>query len=289
MNARGLVPPAVQPLARAIYLGAARPTARWRMQPSFVVIGGQRCGTTTIFKTLAAHPQVVRPPVDKGTDYYTLHYAKGPSWYRSRFPLAGAAAWRRTRHGGPVAFEACTYYMFHPLAVERLARDLPDVKLVAMLRNPVERAFSAYKHEFARGFETEPDFRRALELEDERLAGELERLADPRYESFAHRHHSYRRRGQFAEQLRRVFEHFPREQVHIMDSEAFFADPAKQFQALVEFLDLTPWQPPTFVQYNARPSASMPADARAYLTEHYRPWDDELADLLGRQPAWRSL
>jgi hypothetical protein len=286
MDARKYVPPAAQPLARTAFRAVARPTARWRMQPSFVVIGGQRCGTTTMFQALAGHPQVVRTPVDKGTDYYTLHYAMGEGWYRSRFPLARLAAWRTAGHGPPVAFEACTYYMFHPYAVERLARDLPGVKLVAMLRDPVERAYSAYKHELARGYETVPDFRRALELEDVRLRGELGRLADPHYDSFAHRHYAYRHRSQYAEQLRRVYAHYPAEQVHVMESEAFFAEPAKEFRALVDFLELEAWEPDRFDQLNARPSAGMPEDARAFLTEHFRAHDADLAELLGRRPAW---
>ena len=90
-----------------------------------------------------------------------------------------------------------------------MAHHLPDVKILAMLRDPVERAFSAYKHELARGFETEP-FDKALELEDERLEGEVERmLADSDYQSFSHRHHAYLRRGHYAEQLNRLRSSFP--------------------------------------------------------------------------------
>ena len=92
--------------------------------------------------------------------------------------------------------------MYHPLAAGRIGRDLPGVKVLVLLRDPVERAYSAYKHEFARGFETET-FERALELEDARVQPELERMiADPTYQSDSYRHHSYRRRGQYAEQLR---------------------------------------------------------------------------------------
>jgi hypothetical protein len=269
-----------------MFRGLGRATSHWRMDPQFIVIGGQRCGTTTIFKSLSEHPQVVRPPVDKGTDYFTLNYTRGIDWYHSRFPTRAVSALRTRTVGPPVAFEACTYYLFHPYAIERLARDYPDVKLVAMLRDPVQRAFSAYKHEFARGYDTEPDFRRALDREDERLAGEDERLRDPSYESFAHRHHAYRRRGQFAEQLERVFKHYPREQVHVMESEAFFADPAGEYRTLIDFLGLQPWQPASFEQHNARPSKPMPADARAFLEEHYREHDEALARMLGRQPFW---
>ena len=285
---RRLVPTPVQPLARRAYLQIGPATSRYRMEPSFLVIGGQRCGTTTIFKSLSAHPQVMRPPVEKGTDYYTLHYSRGPSWYRGHFPLA-APARRSARPDPPVAFEACTYYMFHPFAIERIAQDFPDIKLVAMLRDPVERAYSAYKHELARGFDTETDFLQALVREDERLDGEIEKIAaDPDYESHPHRHHAYQRRGLYAEQLQRVFEHFDRDQVHVMESERFFANPADEFDALLRFLGLAPWQPRDgFAQHNARPGAPMPEPAKARLEAFYRKPDQDLGDLLGRAPFWK--
>jgi hypothetical protein len=285
---RRFVPRPVQPVARRLYLEIGPATSRYRMDPGFLVIGGQRCGTTTIFKSLAEHPQVMRPPVEKGTDYYTLHHSRGLDWYRGHFPLAAPAA-RRTRNvGGPVAFEACTYYLFHPFAMERIAADHPDLKLVAMLRDPVERAYSAYKHELARGFETETDFVRALELEDERLDGELERMAaDADYESLAHRHHAYQRRGRYAEQLARVLDHFDASQLHVMESESFFADPAAQFGRLLDFLGLNPWLPAAgFAQHNARPGAPMPEAARSRLEAYYAPLDHELAAITGRLPSW---
>ncbi len=287
---RRFVPKPVQPLVRDLYLRIGPVTSRFRMTPSFIVIGGQRCGTTTVFKVLSEHPQVMRPPVEKGTDYYTLNYGRGLDWYRGHFPLRNSARMQsQGTRGAPVAFEACTYYMFHPFAIERLARDFPNMKLVAMLRDPVERAYSAYKHEFARGFETEPDFERALDLEDDRLVGELERMrADDGYESIPHRHHAYARRGQYVEQLERVFEHFPREQVHVMDSEAFFVDPAGEYRRLTEFLQLDDYQPVKFDQHNARPGSPMPHAAKERLEAHYAGYDDRLEELLGRQLAWRS-
>src|SRR3954453_13903625 len=102
--------------------------------------------------------------------------------------------------------------------MERIAADYPDLKLVAMLRDPVERAYSAYKHELARGFETETDFGRALELEDERLGGEVGRRgAEPGYERPSHRHHAYQPRGRYPEQLALVLEHFDADQLHVIE------------------------------------------------------------------------
>jgi hypothetical protein len=286
---RRLVPRQVQPAARRLYLRVGPATSRYRMNPSFLVIGGQRCGTTSIFKALSAHPQVMRPPVEKGTDYYTLHHGRGLSWYRGHFPMTTSATLRSVGRGAPQAFEACTYYLFHPLAIPRIADDFPGIRLVAMLRDPVERAYSAYKHELARGFETEPDFEEALLLEDRRLEGEVARItANPDVESHAHRHLAYLRRGRYAEQLERVYDHFPPEQVHVMESERFFLDPEAQFLALLEFLGLRPWLPPEFGRHNARPGDPMPPAARALLEDYYREPDEHLAELLHRRPAWKE-
>jgi sulfotransferase family protein len=177
--------------------------------------------------------------------------------------------------------------MHHPLAPGRIARDLPGVKLLAVLRDPVERAYSAHKHELARGFETEP-FERALELEPERLAGEVEKIqADPRYLSHGHRHHSYVDRGQYVEQLERLFELFPREDVLVICSEDFFDKPESRYERIIDFLGLPMWRPAAFERHNARPRSPMPESVRARLTEHFEPYDDRLAVLLGKAPAWR--
>lgn len=280
---------APKPLKRAgrhvtVLVGAA--TAPLRLQPDFIMIGAQRCGTTSLYRALMAHPQLVQPTFHKGINYFDLNYQRGPNWYRGHFPIAEIARHRPASRGAPLAFEASGYYVYHPFAIERMARDLPQVKLVLMLRDPVERAFSAYKHEYARAFEWE-SFERALELEDERLAGEIDRMRrDPGYESFPHRHHSYRHRGLYAEQLDRVYRHFPRRQVHVIESEAFFAEPAEQFRLLLAFLGLRPCESAIFGQYNARPGESMPAGTRHALDDYYAPHNERLAGLLGWAPRW---
>jgi len=139
-----------------------------------------------------------------------------------------------------------------------------------MLRDPVERAFSAYKHEYARGYEWE-SFEQALELEDDRLIGEITGCARPRLRELHHRHHSYTRRGHYADQLERIFGLFPREQVHVMDSEAFFARPAQEYEELTGFLGLRPFQPASFGQHNARPGTPMAPGTQRMLDDHFAP------------------
>jgi hypothetical protein len=289
MSVRDVTPRALRQAGRQAHdraldrFGAA--TERLRLRPRFIMIGAQRCGTTSLFRMLEAHPQA-RPAYRKGVNYFDLNYHRGLAWYHGHFPVAELARKRAKGHGEPVAFEASGYYIYHPFAPERMAADIPDVRLVVMLRDPVERAFSAYKHEYARGYEKET-FERALELEDQRLAGEIDRMRDDiSYESFSHRHHSYRHRGQYAEQLERIFGHFPRAQVHVMDSETYFEQPAQEYGRLLEFLGLQPFQPASFVRLNARPGTAMASQTRQLLGEHYAPHDTRLAELLGRSPRW---
>jgi len=279
-------PKPLKQAGRRAYMRMGVVTAPLRLRPAFLMIGAQRCGTTSLFRAITAHPQVAHAPFHKGVNYFDLNYYRGPEWYRGHFPVAEIARRRTAGYGDPVAFEASGYYLYHPFAIERIARDLPNVKLVAMLRDPVERAFSAYKHEYARDFEWET-FEQALRLEDDRLIGEIDRMrADPRYESFPHRHHSYRHRGHYAEQLEKVFQYFPRPQVHIIESEAFFAKPAAEYQRLLEFLDLRPWEPTHFGRHNARSGAPMDAETRRELEQYYQPHDERLASLLGRSLQW---
>lgn len=284
---RGAIAGSVHQLGRAAYHRLTAATAARRLMPGFIMIGAQRCGTTSLFLALAEHPQVMRPAFRKGINYFDLNYARGESWYRGHFPITALARRAAAGHGEPVAFEASGYYLYHPLAAERLWRDLPAARLVVMLRDPVERAFSGFKHERACGFEPEESFEKALELEDERIAGETERMrADPGYEGYAHRHHSYRHRGQYAEQLERFFAFFPREQVHVVPSEAYYAQPAREYRRLLAFLGLSPFEPESFTRPKAHPSAPMNPATRQRLERHYAPHNQRLARLLGDAPGW---
>ena len=263
-------------------------TSRIRLLPDFLLVGTQRGGTTSLHRAIAGHPAIVTPVHHKGVHYFDVSYDRGMQWYQGHFPVARLAR-ARTGHADPRAFESSGYYMHHPLAPERIATDLPGVRLLVVLRDPVERAYSAHRHEYVRGFETEESFERALELEPQRLAGEVERLlTDPSYQSVAHRHHSYLDRSYYAPQIRRLFELFGRERVHVLDSEAFFDRPEEQFDRVLDFLQVPRWHPPAFERHNARPRSPMSPATRERLERHFEPHDAELSALLGRPLAWRG-
>ena len=138
---RSRLPGPLKAAARTASSTFGKTTAGERDLPHFLVIGAQRCGTTSLYRTLALHPQVIPPVFEKGIHYFDTadNFARGLTWYRGHFPLSWTA--RRRGGAGYRTGEASPYYMFHPTAIERIARVLPEVRLVVMLRDPVERAF----------------------------------------------------------------------------------------------------------------------------------------------------
>ncbi|MGD0064564.1 MAG: sulfotransferase domain-containing protein [Streptosporangiaceae bacterium] len=274
--------------AHSISVRTGRLTHRVRMLPGFLIVGAQRCGTTSMYRTLSQHPAILKAVLHKGIHYFDTGYDHGLPWYQGHFPLrAHAALVRRSSGEVPLTYESSPYYMFHPLAAQRISRDLPEVKLLVLVRDPVERAYSAHAHEVGRKFETEP-FERALELEDQRLAGEAERIvSEPGYLSHSHQHHGYLTRGVYADQLERLDKLFGPDRVHVVDSGRFFTDPEPVYDGVLEFLGLRHHGYPVFERHNARPRSPMPEALRTRLSEHFIPSDERLTRWLGQPPSWR--
>lgn len=282
-----LVPASVKRIGRSGHELVGLATASHRLVPSFLLAGGQRCGTTSLYRALLAHPAVLSAAFHKGVNYFDVNYHRGWQWYRAHFPLRGVANARVRAHEPPQTFDASGYYMFHPWAAERIGRDLPDAKVIVLLRDPVERAFSAYKHEFARGFETET-FDKALLLEDQRVEPELKRmLDDPNYHSSTYRHQAYRRRGEYAPQLLRLIDALGRDSLLVVESEHFFTEPEKQYDRITAFLGLSAYRPDSFDRWNARPGSEVSDFARSYLHDAYRRHDEALVPILGHAPGWQ--
>ena len=280
--------PARKRAVQALSRGVGRLTSQARMLPAFLIVGGQRCGTTSMYRTMSQHPAILKPVLHKGVHYFDTAYERGFDWYRGHFPLQATARWTARRAGTEsLTFESSPYYMFHPLAADRIAADLPGVRLLVLLRDPVERAYSAHAHELARGFEDQP-FEAALELEGERLRGEAERLAaEPGYVSHHHQHHGYLHRGRYLEHLLRLSAAVGGDHLHVVDSHRFFTDPEPEYAGVLSFLGLPDRGTPVFERHNARARTPMSDTLRTRLEDHFAPHDERLADWLGFAPSWR--
>ncbi|MDH3301254.1 MAG: sulfotransferase domain-containing protein [Acidimicrobiia bacterium] len=260
-----------------------------RVLPDLVLAGVQRSGTTALFEALYRLPMVERPRRGKGSHYFSYNYHRGWEWYQSQFPTRRWADLVELRHGHPMfCFDACPYYLFHPFAIERMAQALPEIKVMVMLRDPVRRAESHFHHSVRHGHETLP-FEDALAAEEGRLAGEDDRMQeDWTYWSHSHEHHSYVSKGRYADQIERLFRHYPRDQVMILQSEAFYRDPTRVLAEVTDWVDLPPVELTGSDDRNGHDYTPMDRAMRDQLVALYRKPNERLFELIGRRFDWLS-
>lgn len=256
--------------------------------PDFFIIGVQKGGTTSLYNYLVRHPGVLAAS-EKEIHYFTDHYARGDAWYRAQFPTRYQKFLRMLEQRSRILTgEATPYYIFHPHAPHRVKARYPGARIILMLRNPVDRAYSHYRHHVKLGVET-LSFEQAIVAEPRRIDGELERMmADESYCSEAYKLFSYLKRGVYIEQIRRWREHFAREQILILRSEDFFADPAKCFTDVAQFLGLQRHALPSYDTFNAGAESALGRDVRQRLLEYYRPYNVQLYKYLGVDFGWEG-
>lgn len=265
---------------------AARPSARWRTVPDFLIVGAQRSGTTTLYRALDPHPAVEFPRLTKGVHWFDVEYHRPPAWYRSNFALRATIDRASRTAGEPVVVgEAAPYYGFHPFAPARIAEQLPNVKLVMILRDPVTRAWSQFHHERARGWEPLEDFEAAVEAEPARLAGAESVLAGRPGRHLAHQHQSYVARGRYSEQIQRLWAAVGRERTLVLYTDDLEQRPAPTLDRLHDFLGISrrPIEPG---RWNPRSQGTIPPTAAARIRAATADSDAWLAEELPEPPPW---
>jgi len=298
-RARGSLPLPVYLSTRRRYYDARtlvrRNPGRGRVLPDFVVIGAAKSGTTSLYGALANHPFVVPCTTTdphfqntKEVHFFSSGSQRGQDWYRSHFPLESARREFEAEHGRPfLTGEASPSYISSYWAPGRIRKLLPDVRLLAVLRNPVDRAYSQFQMSRRQGLEPLERFEEATAAEEERLRPEVARLSvDPRYNSPDFGRWSYLARSRYAEQLERWLELFPREQFLFLKAEDLFADPGTALAATYDYLGLPQHRPDGASRLNSAQYGAIQPDLRAEYTEYFRPHNERLYELVGIDFGW---
>ena len=192
-------------------------------------------------------------------------------WYRAFFPLASEAA---------IAGEASPNYLAHPASASRLADALPTAKVIAMLRNPVDRAYSQYQMQRRRGHEGRP-FEHTID------DGAIPRLDGDGNLRAEWNRTAYRARGLYANHLEPWLEAIDPANLLIVRSEDFFADPAAILDEVQRFVGMRPWLPAQFdVKQDGGEYDPLDPETRARLADWYEPHNRRLYDLIGRDMGW---
>jgi hypothetical protein len=225
-----------------------------------------RCGSSSLYRWIARHDEYT-PPRRKEIHFFNHHFDKGLSWYRAFFPIA---------KDGIVTFEATPAYLSHPLAAQRASETVPDAKIIASLRDPVERAWSHYRFRRALGYEAR-SFHDAIEDE---LTSDSARSA-----SSPGRIAPYLAAGRYGDHLPAWMNGFGRDRVLLLDADALFAGDTQMLDDIDEFLEL-PLSHVPLSSLNSAPAGAIDEGIRVELQRYFSASNSVLASLTGRPFKW---
>jgi len=258
-------------------------SAKRRAVPDFLLVGVQKSGTTSLFHYLTQHPQVI-PPVKKEIQYFDKNYRKGFSWYKAHFPVKDAIC------NKCITGEASTDYSFHPLAPERIKSDLGRPKLILLLRDPAKRAISHFYHYLNKGRET-LSINDVFDIEEERLShfyqGSLESNFMKDSESKRYIRFSYKKKGLYLEQIKRIHKLFGKEALFIGSVEEMTQHPVDFYRRICTFLNIdNSVLPEDLSAKNLGDYQVENPEILESLREYYREHNQELFDYIGQEFPW---
>lgn len=253
-----------------------------RLEPSFFIIGTQKGGTTSLFNYLIQHPDILSPH-HKEMRFFDKYFDYGFDWYNYYYPKF---------QKGKITGEASPEYLYNIHTPQRMHQAYPGAKIIVMLRNPIDRAFSNYN--MIKSWGEEPlSFEEAIETEIERTKEEKQQLLAGTPLRFLYKvmHYTYADRGFYSKQLKHWFKYFDKSQFYFIRSEDFFADPKQQTAFVLDFLDLNRsdsiLDAIKFKVANKGTYQSELGDqVRESLTELYQTEEEELDKLLGIKFNW---
>ena len=253
--------------------------------PDFLVIGAPKCGTTSLYYLLTEHPHI-QPAAAKELHFFNSHFDLGVEWYQGCFPRPTHKDGRNTITG-----EATPSYLFDLHAPERVAKVVPQARLVVLLRNPVDRAFSLYQMARRKGWETTATFEEAVGGEQTlRPLGKGE--TDPKSnDSLTLDDNSrYLSGGVYVDQLARWSTFFRDEQMLVLSSEDFSRHPEETLKRVLGFLELPNWEPEAAELHKKHHRGGyeqqMQSATRRQLEEYFEPHNRRLYAFLGIDFGW---
>lgn len=253
-----------------------RLTSFLRKSPDFMLIGSPKCGSTSLEYYITQHPNVARLK-RKELAYFDWEFANGYGWYLSFFPLK----WDKR-----IAGDFSPSYLNQPTVVKKIKKRYPQMKFIITLRNPIDRSFSDYNMHHRRGYD-KLSFAEAIEQENNRLEGEIEKIiTDKNYRSYNFNHYGYVQKGLYYDFIKNWFEFYPKENFLIINFDEDFKDLPNLMNKIFNFLNLQPYDKINFEKQNVGKYENIDPILRKKLYEHFKPYNEKLYSLLGRDFGW---
>lgn len=289
-----------------IYRGV---TARYRTLPTVFVVGAPKCGTTTLFEIVRQHPGYLplfmrakeldflqdlpdfaprpRTIVNRVAGFLTKKY-NGPNSYKRFFPLKSKFRSVQRKTGKPVfTSDFSVSYLYCQTAAKRISTLVPDAKIIIMIRDPVDRAYS----EYTMFYNTQSAYAKGC-----RETRTFEQAIDDELNNVRHSHYfieTYLKRGLYENFIRVYHGLFDKKQILIVKSEEFFKNPAVVATQVFDFLGLSCGE--LQIDYSklfkneGKYASPMNVETREFLRDYFRPYNDSLSAYLGAELNWNSV
>lgn len=251
----------------------------FRVLPNLVVIGVVRSGTTSLYHYLGQHPCIIKSAYDE-LGYFDSNYELGLNWYRSLFPSKFQKRKIEKANGVFWSYDVTPFYIYNEKVPKRIHEILPNIKLIVILRNPVDRAYSNY---FLGN--QEKKFEDVI-IDEKKIIEGIDLTNEEEYYKFVHT--SMLARGFYAEQLERWYKVFSKEQILIIKSEEFATETNKIMNEVFQFLELEKCNIQDVSKKNKIHYQPMKKETKKDLIEYFRPYNKKLYSLVGRDFDWEN-
>ena len=255
-------------------------TGSIRVLPDFLVIGAKRCGTTSLFYHLPEHQCISKSPHDN-MGFFNDNFHLGVNWYKSFFPTIFTRNKIKSEFENFLAFDVTTTYMEEESTANNVYQTKPNMKIIVILRNPVDRTYSQYHLNLREKAE-----KRSFEDVIEENMNRLDKKSHKRHEikpKFSAEGNNYLKKGLYAQQLRYWLKIFPRKNILILSTEEFESNQQAIYNKIFEFLNISKFEKMEKGSY-----PQMKSETRSLLLDYFRSHNNELFKLINKKFDWEK-
>ena len=258
-----------------------------RVLPDFLIIGAIKCGTSSLFNYLTQHPDI-NSPLRKESKFFDVDFSLGTEWYRTNFPTSIVKFYRKKILKKDFQTgESTPNYLFHPDVPERVYRFHSKIKLIIILRNPVDRAYSDYNMHFNNKLE-QLSFIDAIKKEKDLLSKNERIVWNPGHYIYNHEFFPYLQRGIYINQIQRWQKFFSTGQFLILKTEDLNKDPIETTNNVFRFLGLSSFRIKNLERSNVGNYNEMDEKIKDELIDFYQKPNELLEKMLSLKFNWNS-
>jgi hypothetical protein len=259
-------------------------TSSIRVLPSFIIVGAVRCGTTSLYYNICEHSCVLPASYDE-IGFFDSNYELGINWYKSMFPTKFKMKKIESKTGICITGEDTPFYFWDKKSIERIKKDIPKIKLIILLRNPIDRAYSNYHLGVRLGSESlsfEDSIKKEIELLEKNNDFENDKI-----EKFL-RPRSYIAKGLYYQQIKNWFDVFSKDQILILNTENLSVNPHQTLKQIFNFLNLPNEKIQNIQNRKVGNYQKMNENTREYLKKLFQPQNEKLFKILGKEFEWNK-